>query len=100
MGGADLIQGFRQVLEEVQPVGDLDRRGCALVRAIGVRLRAITGDDLHPRMLLEPVGQGLGDAIWEERDRLAALQINEYRAIALAFPHREIVHAEDGGARE
>jgi hypothetical protein len=95
MRGEDLIQGFRQVLEEVKPVGNLDGRGCPLVRAIGVRWRPITGNDLHPRMLLEPVGQGLSRAIGEKRHRLMALQIDQHRAIDLAFPHSKIVHAED-----
>lgn len=100
MGGEDLIQGFCQVLEEVKPVGDLDSRRCPLVSAIGVRLRPITGDDLHAGMLLEPVGQGLGGAIGEERHRPVALQINQDCAIGLAFPHGEIVDAEDRGTDE
>jgi hypothetical protein len=100
MAGEHLVQRSCQVLEQMKTVGDLDRRGCALVRAIGVSFRVIPRNHLHPRMLLEPLGQGLGGTIWEESDRLAALQINEYRAIALAFPPREIVHTEDRGARE
>jgi hypothetical protein len=79
MAGEHLVQRFCQVLEQMKTVGDLDRRGCSLVSAIGVSFRAITRDHLHPRMLPEPLGQGLGGTIREEGDRLAALQINQDR---------------------
>ena len=100
MGGEDLVQGFREVLEEMKAVGDLDGCGCPLMRAIGVGFRPIPRDDLHARMLLEPMGQGLRGAIGEQRHRPMALEIDQDRAIGLAFPQREIVHAEDGGTRE
>jgi hypothetical protein len=51
-------------------------------------------------MLLEPVGQGLSRAIGEKRHRLVALQIDQDRAIGLAFPHGKIVYAEDRGTGE
>jgi hypothetical protein len=100
MGGEDLVQGFCEVLEEMKSVGHLEGRGRALMRAIGVGFRPIPRDHLHPWMLSEPVGQGLGGTIREERYRLAALQIDQHRAIALAFPQGEIVHAEDWGTHK
>ena len=51
-------------------------------------------------MLLEPVGQGRSGAIGEERHRPVALQINQDRAVGVAFPHRKIVHAEHRGSCE
>ena len=48
-------------------------------------------------MLPEPLRQGLGRAIRQESHRLAALQIDQDRAIGLAFPQGEIVHPEHGG---
>ena len=98
MHGEDLVQSFSEILQQLKTVRDLGGFGCPLVRAISIGFRPITGDDLHPQMFPEPLGQRLGGAIREERDRLAALQIDQHRAIGLAFPHREIVHTEHGGS--
>jgi hypothetical protein len=48
-------------------------------------------------MFSEPLRDGVGATIREERDRGAALQINQYGAIRLAFAQGEIIHAEDSG---
>ena len=79
------LQRFRQVLKQMKAVRHLGRRGRPLLCAVGVGFRPITHDHLHPWMLPEPLGQGLGRAIREKRDRLLAFEINEHRAIALAF---------------
>jgi hypothetical protein len=100
MRGEDLVHGFREILQEMTAVGDLGGGGGALPGTVGIGLRPITRDHFHTRRLPEPRRQGRGGAIGEERDRLAALEIDEYRAIGLALPHRQIVHAEDGGARD
>jgi hypothetical protein len=100
MCGEDLVQSFRQVLQEMKAVSDLDGGGGTLVCAVGIGFRPITRDHLHSRMLPEPLRQGRRGAIGKERDRLAALEIDQHRAIGLAFQHREIVHAEDDGARD
>ena len=57
----------------MKAVCDLRRRGCALARTLGIGGRPISGDDLHPRVLPEPLRHGVGGAIWEECDGLAAL---------------------------
>ena len=51
-------------------------------------------------MLPQPRGQGLGRTLRQKGHGLAALHIDQDRAIALAFPQRDIVHAEDGGTGE
>jgi hypothetical protein len=48
-------------------------------------------------MLSEPVGDGVGGPIREERHGLAALQVHEDGAIRLSLPQRKIVHPEHGG---
>jgi hypothetical protein len=63
MEGEDLVQGFSQVLHEMKAVGNLDSCRSALLCALGVGFRPIPGDHLHARMLLEPVGEGLGCTI-------------------------------------
>ena len=65
MNGEHLVQGFGQVLQEVKAVGDLKGTRSALLCTFGVGFRPIAGDHLHARMLLKPVSEGLGRAIWE-----------------------------------
>ena len=93
-----LVQGFPEILQQMKAVCDLDGRGRALACALRIGARPIPGDDLHPGMLPEPLGHGLGRAIREQRHGLAALQIDQDRAIRLAFPQGEIVHPEHRGA--
>jgi len=95
-----LVQGFPEILQQMKAVRDL--RGCRspLPRAFGIGGRAIARDALDPWMLPEPLGQGIGRAIWEERDWVAPLQINQHGAIRLAFPQREVIHTKDRRRRE
>ena len=97
MRTAHLLQGLGHILEQVKAVRDLDRRGCALTGAVRIGFRAIAGNDLDPRMSLEPLGEGAGVAIGEEGHGVVPLQIDEDRPIRLPFPIRPIIHPEDGG---
>src|SRR5215831_20070415 len=45
-------------------------------------------------MLPQPLGHSVGRTTREERDGLAVLQINQHRAIDLAFAQRKIVHPQ------
>jgi hypothetical protein len=51
-------------------------------------------------MLLEPLGEGVGGTIREERDRVATLQIDQHSAIGLMFAQGEIIHAKHRGRGE
>ena len=81
----------------MKAVRDLGGRGCPLARALGIGARPIPRDHLHPWVLPEPLRHGLGGAIREERHGLAALQIDQDRAIRVAFPQGEIIHPEHRG---
>ena len=100
MRGEDGLQGFRQVLDEVEAGRDLGGRRRAVACPLSIRARPIPGDHLHPGMLPQPLGHGVGRAIGEEIHGLAALQINEHRAIRVAFPQGEIVHPPHPGRGE
>lgn len=51
-------------------------------------------------MLPEPLCQGLGRPIRQERDGPPALQIDQHRPIGPAFPQGEIVHPQRPGCRQ
>jgi hypothetical protein len=63
MRTAYLLQGLGHILEQVKTVRDLDCRGCTLACAMRIGFRTIAGNDLEPRMSLEPLRQGSSFAI-------------------------------------
>ena len=73
LGGEGLVQGFGEVLYKMKAVGDLGGRGSPVACALGLGARPIPRDHLNSRMLSEPLGEGLGGAIVQEGDGLAAL---------------------------
>ena len=89
MGTAHLRQGRGPMLEQVKPVRDLNRRGRALACAICIGFGAVSRDDLHARVAAEPLCEGVGVAITEERDRPASLQVHQDRAIRVTFPEAQ-----------
>ena len=68
--------------------------------AIGIGFRAIPRDHLHARVGLEPLRKRVALAVREQGDRLVAFQIDEHRAIRVAFAQREIVHPQHAGCGE
>ena len=94
------LQGLGKIAEEMKAIGNLRGGGGPVTRPVGVGGRAVARDHLDSRMGLEPLRQGVGGAIREQRHGLPALQIDQHRSIGLAFPQREIVHAEARGCSE
>jgi hypothetical protein len=92
-----VLQGLGEIAEEMKPIRNLRRGGGSLPCPISIGGRAIAGDDLDPRMLLEPLRQRGTLAVWQERDGLMAFQVDEDGAICVAFPEGEIVHSQHGG---
>jgi hypothetical protein len=98
--GEHLLQGFPKILQQMEAVRDLGRRGRALPGAFSIGTRPIARDDLHPGMLPEPLRQRLGGALWQERHGLAALQVHQDRAIGVPFPQGEVIHTKHPGRGE
>src|SRR5262249_51764588 len=59
MRGEDGLQGFRQVLQQMEAVRHLGGRGRALACPLSIRARPVPRDHLDPRVLPEPLGEGL-----------------------------------------
>jgi hypothetical protein len=92
-----LLNCLPQILEDVEAVGDLHGIGCAGRCASGIGARAVTTNNGHRGMLVQPGFYGFGAAIGEEREHLMALQIDHNAAIGLTFATRPIIDADDGG---
>ena len=95
-----LLHGLGEIAKQMKAIGDLRGRGGPLTRSICIGGRAIARDDLHPRVVPEPLRQCGALTVWEERDGLAAFQVHEDGAIRLAFPQCPIIHAQDPGRRQ
>ena len=57
--GDRLLDRLGEVVPQVPAIGHLDRAGCAGADGFGVRTGAIPAHDLDPRMLAQPVGEGV-----------------------------------------
>src|SRR5262249_54073489 len=79
MRGEHLVQGCLEILEQMKTVGYLRGRRRPLANTVRIGWRAFSGNDRDPRMLPEPLRQGRGTTLWQERHGLAALQIDERR---------------------
>ena len=73
-----LLHGLGEIAQEMEPIGDLRGGGGPLTRPVGVGGRTVARDHLDARMGLEPLRQGVGGAIREQRHRLPALQIDQH----------------------
>ena len=57
------LERLSQVDQDMPAVGNLGRTGSPATGAVGVRAGAITAENLHPRMLLEPGRERRGRAL-------------------------------------
>jgi hypothetical protein len=81
----------------MKAVRHLDGCGCALACPLRIRTRPIPGDDLHPGVCLEPLGDRLSGTIRQECHGLPALQVHQDRAIGVPFPQGKIVPSQHPG---
>jgi len=69
----------------VPAVGHLHGVGSAKASAFGVGPGPIARDKRHTRMSRQPGGKDLGGAFAEQINRTSGVEINQDRAVALAF---------------
>ena len=69
------FDGFPEVFQQVEAIGNLSCLRCALARGIRIKTGAVATDHLYFRMRPEPVRRGRGRAIRQQIDDLTTLQI-------------------------
>jgi hypothetical protein len=74
-------------------IGNLHRIGRTLARTVGIHSATIAADNLHARMLVQPLRNTLCRTLWQQVNRLMGLQIDHNRRITLAFAFGPIVDA-------
>ena len=91
VGGDALLDGLREVLPQVEPVGDLNRLRCPGAGTIRIRARAVPADHLDAGVSGQPVRERLGVAALQHVKRRAGLAVDQQRAVYLAAPDREVI---------
>ena len=81
------------------PVRDLDSIGRSLPDAVGVDAGAVTRDDLHPRVPLQPRRQALGPAVGQQVEHPVLLQVDKDGPVAVTAPPRPIIDPEHARGR-
>ncbi len=72
MPANDFLGGVAEVLQQVLPVGDLDRLRCALAGTVGVATASIAAHDLNARVFAQLGGEGVSGAVAQDVDILGA----------------------------
>ena len=88
------LERIDQVLHEVKAISDLDSVRCAGAGALSIDLSTVASDDFDARVRLQPVGERFAAAFCQQIDGLMSLQIDQDRAIRLAFVFGPVIYAQ------
>jgi hypothetical protein len=83
----------------VPAVGHLDRVRGTPAGPVGVGTGTITGDDLHPRVRLEPDGERGGRALGQQIDDRMSFLVDQDRPVRAASLAGPVVDAEHANRR-
>ena len=95
-GDDGFLYRVAQVLPQVEAVGHLDGVRSALPGALGVGAGPVPADDLHARVVFQPLGESLGLAVGQHVDGLVCVHVDQDGRVGLAAPLGEIIHAQHG----
>jgi hypothetical protein len=79
----------------MEPIGHLEDVWGGLSAGQRIGVSAVADQDGHRGIRLQPRGQRLSGAPFENSYRLMAFQIHEQRAIRAATAQRKLIHAQD-----
>jgi hypothetical protein len=88
------LHGVDEILTQVPTIDHLHGIRGAPTCGLTIGWRTIAADHFNPGMLLEPWHQGRGSPIAEQIDDLTPLQVDQDRAVAMAFAEGPIVDPE------
>ena len=80
----------------METIGNLLGLGSGSLRGLGIVTGAVTTDDTQLRVSTKPHLDGGAAAICKQVHDLVGLQIDDHRAIGLAFTKRKVIHPNLG----
>ena len=86
-----LLEPFAKVLDQVEPVSDLNSLRSTIPGTLGEETVPVAADDLHLRVLPQPPGRAGGGAIGQHIHNRPSLQIHHDGPVALALAPGPII---------
>src|ERR1700722_4228572 len=80
-----------QIQQQMKAVGNLSRLRCAAPSSAGIESEPVARDDLHFRMLLQPLRQLIGRALRQQVRYGSSFQIDQDRAVGLSLLPRPVI---------
>src|SRR5262245_51342972 len=95
MRAEDLLEGCRQILQEMKSVGNLGGLWRPLPNACGIGFGAVTGHNRDVGMGLEPRGHGFSCPILRYVNGTTPLEIDDDGAVAMTFTPGPVIDANN-----
>src|SRR5262249_19202912 len=78
----NLVECGTGIGRQVETIGDLDRIGCALLSTLSICAGTIANDDLHTKMLAEPIGEHFCGPFVQQVDRSMCFEVDQECAVS------------------
>ncbi len=92
------FQGFREVLQEMEPIRDLHALRCPARRRVNIAGAAVPGNHCELWLLSEPCRHAVRRTAGQQVNRLVAIEINTDSAVGASFLLGPVVNTDDLGA--
>ena len=87
------LDGFPEILKQMEAVSNLLGLWRSLTRAVGIKARAVTADNLNLGVPLEPFGGRNRRAIRQQAHHLPVLEVDDHRPVVHPFLPGPIIDA-------
>src|SRR5678815_604821 len=95
----EALQGVAEVLAEVEAISDLECSRRSLPQPGCIGAAPIPRCNLHPGVVLEPVGQGGGFSIGEQIDDPMPFKVEQNGAVGVPLAISPVIDSEHPGGR-
>jgi len=88
------LEAVGDILEEMEPVGDLPRVGRSLPGTVRIRPASTPADNRDGRMATQPRREGFRSAVGQQINDVMRFEVDEDRTVGLPFALRPVVQAQ------
>jgi len=79
---------IREIFQQVPAVGNLQRMGRTITNRLRIGLGSVTGDNLDPWMVAQPLTHAFRGSVRQEVNDVSTFMINQDGSIPLSLPYR------------